>query len=213
MKKTTRIVFVSMASFLGLCLLVYVFFTGPHDLDQYPNPSASPYRLPWKAGVTRLCVQSNRGVVSHRGWEEYAYDFKMPVGSEVCAARAGTVVKIEVSHDGHGNSMPNNYIAVDHGDGTWAWYLHLKQGGSKVQVGQRVAQGQVIAESGHVGRSMMPHLHFHVTDAQRTKTFPISFNDLAKDRGVPRMFFYYTSGNVLANDNVPAEGNAPAQGK
>lgn len=193
--------------FVALVLGTYYFFTGPHDLGRYPNRETSPYRLPWRAGVTRFCVQSNRAVVSHRGWEEYAFDFTMPVGSEVCAARAGKVVKVEVSHDGHGPTMPNNFIAVDHGDGTWAWYLHLKQGGSKVAVGDSVEQGQVIAESGHVGRSMMPHLHFHVTDAERKATLPVSFNDVAKDRGVPRMLFFYTSGNV-----VP-EGNAGSAGK
>jgi murein DD-endopeptidase MepM/ murein hydrolase activator NlpD len=180
---------------LGLLALAYHLFTGPHNLDRYRSPETSLYRLPWPAGVTRFCCQSNRGIVSHRGWEEFAYDFKMPVGSPVCAARAGIVAWIDVSHDGHGRNMPNNFIAIDHGDDTVGWYLHLQQGGSLVRVGDHVVQGQDIARSGHVGRSLTPHLHFHVTDRAHTVTQPISFADVPRQRGVPRMFFFYSSGN------------------
>lgn len=174
------------AAFLGV--------TGPRRLAEYPPAASSPYRLPWPAGQTFLCVQSNRGVVSHRGWEEYAYDFKMPEGTPVCAARAGRVVEVVVGHDGHGYKWPNNKIVIEHEDGTRGHYLHLRKGGSFVHVGDRVAQGQVIAESGHVGNSAMPHLHFHVTDAGKRRTLPIAFADLRRDGGVPRMFRYYTAG-------------------
>ena len=180
----------------GVLITAYLLFTGPRNLDRYPSRGTSPYRLPWPARQTWFCGQSNRGIVSHRGWEEFAYDFNMPVGSTVCAARAGQVVRINVSHDGHGFHMPNNFIAIDHGDGTVGWYLHLQQGGSLVQLDDRVAQGQPIARSGHVGRSLAPHLHFQVTDRDQTGTLPISFTDVPGQRGVPRMLFFYTSGNT-----------------
>jgi hypothetical protein len=41
---------------------------------------------------------------------------------------------------------------------------------------------------------MLPHLHFHVS-APNGNTLPISFADVAEDRGVPRMGKVYTSGN------------------
>ncbi len=72
---------------------LYLVFTGPHDLERYPPAGSSPYRLPWTGGATRLCIQGNRAIVSHRDWEEFAYDFAMPVGSDVCAARGGTVAE------------------------------------------------------------------------------------------------------------------------
>ncbi|MGI8603123.1 MAG: hypothetical protein ACR2OZ_08995 [Verrucomicrobiales bacterium] len=78
----------------------YLAFTGPRNLGRYPDRARSPYRLPWPAGVAHICAQGNRGVVSHRGAEEFAYDFSMPVGSPVCAARAGIVTKVRVSRDG-----------------------------------------------------------------------------------------------------------------
>jgi murein DD-endopeptidase MepM/ murein hydrolase activator NlpD len=175
--------------------LAYWIGTGPRDIEKYPKSQESPYRLPWSAGVVHRCVQSNRGVVSHRRWEEYAYDFAMPVGTEVRAARGGEVIKVVTDHDGHGRNMPNNLIAIRHEDGTLGYYLHLRKDGSRVKVGDVIRQGQVIGESGHVGKSLMPHLHFHVTDARRTSTLPISFADISADSGIPRMFKSYKSGN------------------
>ena len=174
----------------------YLIFTGPCQLSRYPAREASPYRLPWPAGVTYLCGQSNRGVVSHRGWGEFAFDFKMDEGSPVCAARGGVVTHVNVSRDGHGYHAPNNYIGIDHGDGTTGWYLHLQRSGSLVRIDDVVAQGQQIGLSGHVGHSVMPHLHFHVEDHARRATIPITFADVLQHRGIPRMGFRYTSGNI-----------------
>jgi Peptidase family M23 len=183
---------------IGTLLLATLFFlfTGPHDLDRYPPAASSPYLLPWTGGVTRLCIQGNRAIVSHRGWEEFAYDFAMPVGSSVCAARGGTVLNVDVEHDGNGRHADNNLIMVDHGDGTIGWYLHLRQGGSFVKPGQRVRQGEAIGASGNVGMSLLPHLHFDVTDDGGV-LLPVTFADVASDAGIPRMFKRYTSGNVF----------------
>jgi murein DD-endopeptidase MepM/ murein hydrolase activator NlpD len=180
---------------VALLGVAYWLLTGPKDLSRYPAPETSPYKLPWPAGVSWLCIQSNRGVVSHRGYEEFAFDFKMPEGSDVCAAREGVVVTIDMSHDGHGLNAPNNWIAIEHPDDTRGSYLHLQKAGSLVKLGDRVTQGQKIARSGHVGKSMTPHLHFHVISAEKVQTIPISFADVTTDAGVPRMFRKYTSGN------------------
>lgn len=180
----------------ALLALAYELFTGPRHFGRYPLRESSPYRLPWPAGKTWVCGQSNRGIVSHRGWEEYAYDFNMPEGSPVCAARGGVVKRVVVHYDSHGFRRPNNLIAIDHGDGTVGWYLHLQKGGSLVRPGERVVQGQRIARSGHVGHSLAPHLHFNVTDPARATTIPVTFADVERQRGIPRMFFHYTSGNT-----------------
>ncbi len=100
-----------------------------------------------------------------------------------------------IQHDGHGLHAPNNLISIEHDDGTLGWYLHLQKGGSLVRVGEKVAQGQMIARSGHVGRSLAPHLHFQVTDNAHHGTLPIAFADIPGQRGIPRMLFFYTSSN------------------
>jgi hypothetical protein len=190
----------------GVLLLVlagtvlFLVRTGPRDLSLYPNPASSPYRLPWSAGITRLCIQGNRAVVSHREDGEFAYDFAMPVGSDVCAARAGVVIEVEMSNDGNGFHARNNYIVLAHGDGTFGCYHHLKQNGSYVQPGQHVRSGESIAASGNVGTSMLPHLHFHVSDADYNM-LPVTFADVQSDAGIPRMFHRYISGNSLVLDS------------
>jgi murein DD-endopeptidase MepM/ murein hydrolase activator NlpD len=176
----------------AVALVLYLALTGPANVAGYPDVAFSPYRLPWPAGLTRLCIQSNRGLVSHRGWDEYAYDFAMPVGSVFCAARGGTVVEVVDRHDGNGLKAPNNYILMTQEDGSLGVYAHLRQGGSLVRVGQTVGRGEPLGLSGNVGTSMLPHLHFHVLSGRHT--VPVSFADVPGD-GVPRMFGRYTSGN------------------
>lgn len=58
-----------------------------------------------------------------------------------------------------------NYIALDLGDGRFAFYEHLKPGSLRVQPGQRVKRGEVIGALGFTGDSTGPHLHFHVADS------------------------------------------------
>lgn len=188
---------IMLLALFAVALVVYIVFTGPTDIDRYPDPEASPYLLPWPAGITRFCIQGNRAVVSHRGWEQHAFDFTMPVGSDITSARGGEVVQVVVEHDGNGHKWPNNRITIQHEDGTLGHYLHIKKDGNIVNVGDKVVQGQILCASGNVGNSMLPHLHFHVTDGDRTTTLPITFADVKEDQGVPRMLHYYTSANTL----------------
>lgn len=58
-----------------------------------------------------------------------------------------------------------NYVALDLGDGRYAFYEHLKPGSIRVKAGQRVLRGEVIGQLGFTGESTGPHLHFHVSDA------------------------------------------------
>jgi murein DD-endopeptidase MepM/ murein hydrolase activator NlpD len=56
-----------------------------------------------------------------------------------------------------------NYIVIDHGNGEFSQLGHLKQGSVRVAVGERVRQGQRIAEVGASGTSLFPHLHYQLT--------------------------------------------------
>lgn len=182
---------------LSLAIAVLGLLTGPVDPEAYPPRADSPYVLPWDPGVVRLCVQGNRGIVSHRASDgPYAWDFAMPVGANIRAARGGKVVAVTRHHDGRGRRAPNNRIVIDHGDGTRASYLHLRKNGVKVAPDQEVARGEVIAECGNVGRSLLPHLHFHVT--RDGESIPVSFRDASatRHRGIPRMGARYRAGDA-----------------
>jgi murein DD-endopeptidase MepM/ murein hydrolase activator NlpD len=87
-------------------------------------------------------------------------DIATPVGSNVSAAAAGTVIEVG-QLPGYGN-----VVIIDHGRGTTTRYAHLSK--FLVSKGQQVGQGDLIALSGGAkgapgsGDSTGPHLHFEV---------------------------------------------------
>ncbi|MEZ5397879.1 MAG: peptidoglycan DD-metalloendopeptidase family protein [Bryobacterales bacterium] len=101
---------------------------------------------------------------------------RMDAGSiPVLAAADGVVVEVvdghydrchtdggEVTCDGH--PIVANKVVIEHADGLRSRYLHLKQDSVKVEVGDEVRCGEVLALVGSSGNSSMPHLHFEVND-------------------------------------------------
>merc|ERR1712216_539214 len=57
-----------------------------------------------------------------------------------------------------------NFVSVQHEDGTYARYFHLRHNGAFVKKGDRVSEGDQIGLSGNTGFSSTPHLHFDVVD-------------------------------------------------
>ena len=141
------------------------------------------YRLPFSLAQSFPVVQGFNGGYSHQGLAKFAVDFAMPVGSEVHAARGGTVVDVESSHNKGGASRRYgryaNFIVIEHDDGTTGEYYHLKQHGAIVGVGDKVKQGQLIGLSGNTGFTSLPHLHFAVYKALPngdTQSLPFKFD-------------------------------------
>lgn len=173
-----------------------------------PTPTAtpsSPYRLPWPGGETISVVQGNNGAFSHTGLEAFAWDFSMPTGAIIEAARGGVVRYVRDDSNAGGDDVnlfgpAANYIVIDHGDGTSGLYMHLMDGGALVHVGEQVQQGQPIAENGGTGYATGPHLHFMVERTEPgvwyDQSLPISFADVTTDKGVPQQNQAYTSGNA-----------------
>ena len=81
-------------------------------------------------------------------------DFKVPKGSSVVAARAGSVA-FAGELGGYGNT-----VLIDHGDGVATRYAHLDE--SLVDVGDQAEVGQLIARSGSSGTTTGAVLHFQV---------------------------------------------------
>ncbi|MBN8542512.1 MAG: peptidoglycan DD-metalloendopeptidase family protein [Deltaproteobacteria bacterium] len=171
--------------------IFFFFFTGPTDLTIYPSQESSPYRLPWKAGISRFVSQGNRSFTSHRAEHLYAWDFVMPLGAEIVAARDGKVIKIEQSFSGVG--LNSNFIWIKHEDGQISNYGHIQKNGALVKEGDDVQSGQPIALNGMVGETSLPHVHFVVFNSDGTQSIPISFNDVPG--GVPHAGHFYRSEN------------------
>ncbi|MDQ3178937.1 MAG: M23 family metallopeptidase, partial [Acidobacteriota bacterium] len=63
-----------------------------------------------------------------------------------------------------------NYIVIDHLNGEFSWFGHIKRGSALVKVGQTVKQGDIIAAIGAAGSSLFPHLHYELRSGGGAKT-------------------------------------------
>jgi murein DD-endopeptidase MepM/ murein hydrolase activator NlpD len=141
----------------------------------YPPAASSPYVLPFPVGISYVVAQGNCSGYGHSGFWKYSYDFAMPIGSVVTAARAGVVfvaVGIYPDTGPHDMTVPPNLVLVRHDDSTVAVYSHLMHDGVRVQVGQVVAAGDTLALSGNSGYTGgFPHLHFSIHACDRLPGF------------------------------------------
>ncbi len=192
--KNSRRLSCFLSTWFGLYFFFIFFICGPEDLSHYPPPSSSPYKLPWASGTTLWVVQGNNSFTTHRDLHHYAWDFVMPNGTQVLAARDGVVAAVVDNFNGFG--WDSNYILIEHSDGNFSNYAHIQKGSALVKVGEPVQQGQPIACSGMVGLTIMPHLHFSVIESTKLKGVPISFSDV-EDHGVPFAGSFHTSGNRM----------------
>jgi murein DD-endopeptidase MepM/ murein hydrolase activator NlpD len=133
------------------------------------------YWLPYKENTSQLMVQGYLTKYSHQNL--VANDFKMKMGTTICASRGGVVKDMEEdSNIGGLKDKENhwNYVIIQHEDSSSAIYGHLKQNGALVKVGDTVEKGQEIGLSGNTGYSAFPHLHFQVYD-KNGEQIPVRF--------------------------------------
>jgi len=150
------------------------------SLELHDDPVGA-YRYPWDSGVSHTVGQGNNSAppASHNGSQAFAFDFSLPAGTTIRAARGGTVEWLQENLTATYNpnlpttpsntpfpagSLQNwgNAVRIRHAGGFTSWYFHIQANGVLVNVGDVVTQGQAIATSGGTGRSSGPHLHFQV---------------------------------------------------
>lgn len=154
------------------------------------------YNLMWKRGKSFRIDNGFNGYGAHQGDWAFALDFKMPEGTEICAAREGQVISVQSGFSQGGNDPAlgdkANYVQIQHSDGSIGRYLHLRRDGVTVKVGDSVQRGQVIGYSGNTGWSTDPHLHFDVIVPKgeqgfRTVAFQLRTGKQARIRPVTGM--------------------------
>ena len=148
----------------------------------YPSPATSEYVLPFDVGTSRPLSQSNCDGF-HNDLDWFAYDFDMPIGTRVLAARGGVVSWVQEQYvDGDHDINHANTVQITHADGSKAQYLHLTQNGAQVALGDRVERGQFIGLSGFTGMTgSRRHLHFVVfefIDETARKSLPVTFRNV-----------------------------------
>lgn len=154
---------------LALIILAVSWFNSPRP----PAEAAGPeLKLPFPAGVSYV-VTTIPGEGSHKsGRGSKAYDFGMPLASEIVASVSGKVLlAYDKSEEGACDISywtKANYVVLDNGNGYSTLYLHLLPHSLQVKVGDQVSQGQTLALSGQTGYTCNvaggpgPHLHFQL---------------------------------------------------
>ncbi|WP_071515378.1 peptidoglycan DD-metalloendopeptidase family protein [Geitlerinema sp. PCC 9228] len=99
----------------------------------------------------------------HRG-----IDIAGPIGTPIVAAASGVVTEAGWNSGGYGN-----LVEIQHSDGSLTLYAH----NSRILVGkgQRVEQGQQVAEMGSTGYSTGPHLHFEIHPPGQGAVDPLAY--------------------------------------
>ncbi len=116
---------------------------------------------------------------------ESAEDF-FGFGRDILSAGDGEVVVVidgvpdNIPSETNSTSASGNTIIIKHAPDEYTVYSHLKRGSTRVKVGNRVAQGDVIAQCGNSGFTTAPHLHFQLTNSLRfseSTGFPAFFSN------------------------------------
>jgi murein DD-endopeptidase MepM/ murein hydrolase activator NlpD len=94
--------------------------------------------------------------VTHKDEFHKGIDFGAPNGTSILAAENGVVI-VASWWNGYGNT-----VIIDHGQGVWTLYGHIRNDGTVVKKGDIVKRGQKIAEVGATGQATGNHLHFEV---------------------------------------------------
>jgi hypothetical protein len=77
--------------------------------------------------------------------------------------------------------LAGNYVVIDHGTGEYSMMGHFKQHSLKVQVGDKVSQGQILGLAGNSGASEIPHIHYQLQSGR----------DILSSEGLPCIFKEY----------------------
>ena len=117
----------------------------------------------------------------HTGNDIEIRDFyDMDAGVPVLCAAPGTVAQ---THDGEFDRQTQwlagvtaNDVIVQHADGSYAYYWHMRKGSVRVSVGQPVATGDTLGMVGSSGFSSGPHLHFETYDGGTREPYTGSCN-------------------------------------
>ena len=140
------------------------------------NVSSKPGGFIWPLQYSDVYISSSYG---------YRYDpisgvYKLHGGTDTCcwsgtmgkavrASASGTVI-ISTWHNAYGY-----YVGIDHGNGIVTIYAHNSS--LNVSVGQKVAQGDIVAYAGSTGYSTGAHCHFEVR-VNGTKVNPTGYASL-----------------------------------
>ena len=132
----------------SLSELVEYFHDAERLLDN--TPSINPAPTPWLTSTFGKRRDPMTGMLMvHKG-----IDIGGALGDEIMSPADGVVIYAGY-RGGYGRT-----VVLDHGYGLQTHFAHLSK--FRVQVGDSVKRGMIIAEMGSTGKSTGPHLHYEV---------------------------------------------------
>ena len=133
---------------LGLMLTTFTVIWAINIDPPSRNPLGTDYKITSPFGMRFHPILKEKKM--HLG-----IDLKAPIGTPVYASSDGVVEKVEYQKGGYGK-----HIIIRHDDSFQSHYAQLSE--MKVEVGQKVKQGDEIGLTGNSGMSTAPHLHYEV---------------------------------------------------
>ncbi len=175
----------------------WVVTAGGDSLDTNYHATTATYR--WGYDFTRI-KDGKRFKGDGKKLDDY-YCYGQPVLAPV----GGKVTDLE---DGHKDNKPHNFdaesvlgnhlvIRVDTHE--YLFVAHLKKGSITVHKGDKVAAGQKVGECGNSGRSLLPHVQYHL---QNGTNFPLS-------EGLPMRFSHYLADGKPVAKGMPKGSSDP----
>lgn len=127
-------------------------------MANYKNPvlACGEHKVTSKFGNRTITINGKKTTGMHNGIDLVALKNGKSATDTVIAFADGFVVTSKYS------SSVGEYIKLDHGNGIYTRYLHLKSGSRKAQVGDTVKRGQVLGYMGATGNVTGAHLHFDI---------------------------------------------------
>ena len=130
----------------------------------------------------------------------YCYNKPVLAPADGYVYQISNITKDNDINDVNINKNWGNTIIINHLNGLYTQISHLKKDSFKVNIGDYVTKGTVLASCGNSGRSPEPHLHFQVQLSPEigAKTHPYPFG----------YYFEKTDGKpILRMGEVPAENS------
>ena len=116
----------------------------------YSDVANDKWQLPFKQGyVITSAFGVKRSTGKHKGVD------LVGVNKNIYPINSGTVVTQSWDGNGYGN-----YVVINHNNGYWSLYAHLKK--VYVKNGQSVSKNTILGVEGSTGRSTGSHLHLEV---------------------------------------------------
>ena len=184
-------------------------FIGNWMVSQGYNGSIT-HKGEWSKALDFIIVDSQLKTYESPGTDpEDFYCFGKPVlapGDGFVQEVAGHIDDNEI---GRINKKENwgNSIVIKHAEGLFTKISHLKKNSLKVQAGDYVKKGDIIAACGNSGRSPEPHLHFQVQATahigSKTIDYPFAFFIREKNGNKEAMEFAVPQETDIVCNAVP----------